>query len=71
MHRLRRVPLPWYAAQEDGVANLFDVGSRQEQGGFHEEEALLEREQRPLIDSVVALHETGIIRRQRYKHMHG
>lgn len=38
---------------------LFDVGSGQEEGGFHEEEALPEREQGPLVDSVVALHEAG------------
>lgn len=38
---------------------LFDVAPRQEQGGFHEEEALLKREQGPLVYSVVALDKTG------------
>lgn len=37
---------------------LFNVGPRQEQRGLHEEEALLQREQRAFVYSVVALHET-------------
>ena len=46
---------------------LLNVGPRQEESGLHEEETLLEREQGPLVDSVVALDEADILAREEMK----